>query len=272
MNEGIAADDPAREGPRACPWPRRQHQGPARLIAPAELRGWIVHEDERLLVIAKPGDVVCHPSKAGPWSSLVGAAREYTGLPTMHLVFRLDRETSGLVVFAKNAETHKYLSQLFEGRQIKKYYVGIVKGEPIPSTGDIEAPIAEHPVLKGTMVVHRTGKASHTGYEVIDANRFYSLVRFQLFTGRTHQIRVHAKHMGHPLACDPLYGDGLPVLLSSVKKKFKFSKTEEERPIINRVALHAYQLSFQNAEGKEIFIEAPIPKEFTALMNQLHKL
>ena len=78
---------------RACAWPRRTKQGPVRMIEPAELKSWIVHEDERLLVVAKPGDVVCHPSKAGPWSSLVGAAREYTELPTMHLVFRLDRET-----------------------------------------------------------------------------------------------------------------------------------------------------------------------------------
>jgi 23S rRNA pseudouridine955/2504/2580 synthase/23S rRNA pseudouridine1911/1915/1917 synthase len=229
----------------------------------------IIYEDENMVALNKPSGMLTIPDRKGEPALKNFLAEKYGEIYTVH---RLDRETSGLVVFAKNAGTHKYLSQLFEGRQIKKYYVGIVKGEPIPSTGDIEAPITEHPVLKGTMVIHRTGKASHTGYEVIDANRFYSLVRFQLFTGRTHQIRVHAKHMGHPLACDPLYGDGLPVLLSSVKKKFKFSKTEEERPIINRVALHAYQLSFQNAEGKDIFLEAPIPKEFTALMNQLHKI
>src|SRR5258708_4691465 len=89
---------------RACAWPRRLRQGPVRMIAPEELRSWIVHEDARLLVVSKPGDVVCHPSKDGPWSSLVGAAREHTQLPTMHLVFRLDRETSGIVVLAKDAK------------------------------------------------------------------------------------------------------------------------------------------------------------------------
>gem|GEM_PF-6287055 len=90
--------------PEVCDWPRarRLTQGPVRLIAPEELPAWIIYEDVRLLVIDKPGDVVCHPSKAGPWSSLVGAAREYTGLPTMHLIFRLDRETSGVVVLAKD--------------------------------------------------------------------------------------------------------------------------------------------------------------------------
>ena len=84
---------------RACAWPRRpKTQGPVRMIAPDEVPGWIIYEDARLLVVNKPGDVVCHPSKAGPWSSLVGALREYTGLPTVHLVFRLDRETSGVVL------------------------------------------------------------------------------------------------------------------------------------------------------------------------------
>jgi 23S rRNA pseudouridine955/2504/2580 synthase/23S rRNA pseudouridine1911/1915/1917 synthase len=97
-------------------------------------------------------------------------------------------------------------------------------------------------------------------------------VSFQLHTGRTHQIRVHSKNIGHPLACDPLYGDGKPVLLSAIKKKFKLSKhDEEERPMINRLALHSYKLIFTDSKGDHHEITATIPKEFRALMTQLKK-
>ena len=192
---------------------------------------------------------------------------------TIYTVHRLDKDTSGLVIFAKNEETHKYLSRLFEERKVDKYYLGVVIGEPQPHSGDIEAPITDHPVNKGMMVVHRSGKPSHTGYEVIEANPHYSVVSFRLYTGRTHQIRVHAKNIGHPLACDPLYGDGKPILLSSVKKKFKLGKhDEQERPIIDRLALHSYKLAFDTADGKRIELEAEMPKAFRALMQQLRKI
>ncbi|MEX0635386.1 MAG: pseudouridine synthase, partial [Ferruginibacter sp.] len=130
----------------------------------------------------------------------------------------------------------------------------------------------EHSLNKNLMVVHRRGKPSQTGYEVLEGNKFYSLVSFQLHTGRTHQILVHCKNMGHPLACDPLYGDGKAVLLSAFKKKFKLSKHEEaERPMISRLALHSYQLRFTDEHGTRMELEAEIPKEFRALMKQLSK-
>ena len=136
----------------------------------------------------------------------------------------------------------------------------------------IDAPISEHPLHKGLMTVHRNGKPSQTGYEVLEANKNFSLVSFQLHTGRTHQIRVHTKNIGHPLACDPLYGDGKPVLLSAIKKKFKLSKhDEEERPMIDRLALHSYKLSFEDMDGSRMKLEAAMPKEFRALMQQLKK-
>jgi 23S rRNA pseudouridine955/2504/2580 synthase/23S rRNA pseudouridine1911/1915/1917 synthase len=98
------------------------------------------------------------------------------------------------------------------------------------------------------------------------------MVSFRLHTGRTHQIRVHSKNIGHPLAVDPLYGDGKPVLLSAVKKNFKLGKHDvEERPIINRLALHSYKLVFTDMHGKEISLTAEAPKEFRALMQQLRK-
>ena len=191
---------------------------------------------------------------------------------TIFTVHRLDKDTSGLVIFAKNETSHKYLSKLFEDRKVEKYYLGIVIGSPENKTGMIDAPISEHPLHKGLMAVHRNGKPSQTSYEVLEANRYFSLVSFQLHTGRTHQIRVHAKNIGHPLAFDTMYGDGKPVLLSSFKKKFKLSKhDEEERPMINRLALHSYKLSFKDMNGKPLNLEAEMPKEFRALMQQLKK-
>ena len=124
-----APEDFHANSQRACAWPRRPKQGPVRMITPEELRSWIIHEDARLLVVAKPGDAVCHPSKAGPWSSLVGAVREYTGLPVMHLVFRLDRETSGVVVLAKDAKMASRLQTAMQERKVGKIYSAILTGE-----------------------------------------------------------------------------------------------------------------------------------------------
>lgn len=229
----------------------------------------VIFENQSLVAVNKPTGLLTIPDRKGEISLKNFLLEKYGEVYTVH---RLDKDTSGIVLFAKTASAHRFLSLLFENRQIQKYYAGIVKGIPMPEKGEIEAPIAEHPVNKGEMIISRKGKASHTGYEVIEANIHYSLVNFQLHTGRTHQVRVHAKHIGHPLACDPIYGDGKPLLLSSVKRNYKFSKTEEEKPIISRLALHAFRLIFTGEDGKEISLEAPVPKEFTALMRQLNKL
>ncbi len=192
--------------------------------------------------------------------------------PQIFTVHRLDRDTSGLLLFAKNEHTHKYLSSLFEERKIEKYYLGIVQGCPHEQFGIIESPIAEHPTIKGKMCVHRSGKASKTGYEVLEAHQSYSLIQFQLFTGRTHQIRLHAQQLGYPLACDTLYGNGKPVLLSEIKKTYKLSKMElEERPIISQLALLSYRLVFEDQQGNKHDLKVEVPKEFRALMRQIGK-
>lgn len=230
----------------------------------------IIFENDDFVAINKPAGLLTIPDRTQSERSLKDILLEKYG--SIFTVHRLDKDTSGLVIFAKNEATHKFFSALFEDRKIEKYYLGIVHGCPANSTGTIDAPIAEHPVHKGLMTVHRNGKPSSTTYEVMEANRHYSLVSFQLHTGRTHQIRVHAKNMGHPLACDELYGDGKPVLLSSIKKKFRLSKhDEQERPMINRLALHSYKLIFTDATGTRMELIAEMPKEFRALMNQLKK-
>jgi len=188
------------------------------------------------------------------------------------IVHRLDRDTSGLVLFAKNEATHKYLSQLFEKRNIEKNYLGFIRGSLPEKKGTIDEPIAEHPSRKGVMVTHKKGKPSLTEYEVLQDFGIYSLVKFNIQSGRTHQIRVHMKSEGHPIACDAVYGDGKPILLSSFKKKFKLSQhDEEERPLLNRLALHSYQLNFKDEGNNNHSLEAPLPKDMRALWQQLKK-
>lgn len=230
----------------------------------------VVYENEHFIAINKPAGLLSIPDREQSQPSLKDLLLAKYG--TIFTVHRLDKDTSGLILFAKDEPTHKYLSQLFESRNVEKYYRAILIGTPAQQQGSIDAPISEHPVQKGLMVVHRNGKPSLTDYEVIEAHKYFSLVQLRLHTGRTHQIRVHAKNIGHPVACDELYGDGKPVLLSSIKKKFKLSKhDEEEKPMIGRLALHSYRLTFTGMDGAVVDLTAEVPKEFRALMQQLKK-
>jgi len=188
------------------------------------------------------------------------------------IVHRLDRDTSGLILFAKNEASHKYLSQLFEQRSIEKKYLGIVRGSMPDKNGSINEPIGEHPTKKGVMTITKKGKPSLTNYEVLEDYGIYSLVQFDIQSGRTHQIRLHTKSIGHPIICDAVYGDGKPILLSSFKKKYKLSQHDlEEKPIINRLALHSHSLSFKDMHKKDFSLEAPVPKDMKALLQQLKK-
>lgn len=188
------------------------------------------------------------------------------------VVHRLDRDTSGVIVFAKNEAAHRHLSIVFQEHDANKYYAGLVTGKVIPPDGRIEAAIAEHPVVKGKMVVAKRGKMAVTDYKVVEHWPLCSLLQFQIHTGRTHQIRVHMQHLGHPILCDELYGDGKPFLLSSIKRKFKLSgKDETEKPLLSRLALHAYKLEVTMADGKLISVEAPLPRDMAAVINQLNK-
>ena len=149
----------------------------------------IVFENNDFVAINKPAGLLTIPDREQSERSLKEILiNKYGSIFTVH---RLDKDTSGLVLFAKNETAHKYFSKLFEARKIEKYYLGLVHGAPQNQHGEIDAPIAEHPVNKGMMVVNRNGKPSQTSYEVIDSNPNFSLISFRLHTGRTHQIRVH---------------------------------------------------------------------------------
>ncbi|HEX5654498.1 MAG TPA: RNA pseudouridine synthase [Chitinophagaceae bacterium] len=231
----------------------------------------VLLENNDFIAINKPSGLLSIPDREGKDISLKTLLKEKYG--EIYTVHRLDKETSGLIIFARHEAAHKHLSQQFENRQTKKIYRGLVLGTPQESSGSIHAPIAEHPARNGTMIIHRKGKESLTDYEVLLSFGSYSWLQFRIYTGRTHQIRVHAKEIGHPIVCDPVYGDGKPLLLSSLKhKKFKLSKTElEERPLLNRLALHAATLSFVDLSGTICELEAPLAKDLKATLQQLEK-
>ena len=183
------------------------------------------------------------PDRLGQEVSLKDILKQRKG--EIYTVHRLDRDTSGVIVFAKTEEAHKQLSQLFEERETEKYYFGLVYGHMINPSGSIDAPIMEHPGKNTKMMTHAKGKVSLTDYEVLESFRLYSWVQFRIHTGRTHQIRVHMQHIGHSIVCDEIYGEAKPLLLSSLKKNFKLSKSaEEEKPVLARLALHSHRLKF----------------------------
>jgi len=234
------------------------------------LKEWIIFESHDFIALNKLSGLLSIPDRKGTDVSLNVLLKEKYG--EIFTVHRLDKETSGLIVFAKNEAAHKLLSLQFELRQTKKIYCGLVMGSLPDKKGSINYPIAEHPAMNGTMIVHRKGKESLTDYEVLEDFGIYSWLQFQIHTGRTHQIRVHMKETGHPVVCDVLYGDGKPVLVSSLKSKFKLSKdAEEEKPILNRLALHAYQLGFKDSSGLQLDLIAPLPKDLRATLQQLQK-
>lgn len=228
----------------------------------------IIFEDEQLVAINKPSGILTIPDREGHGALKNLLQQQYGEIFTVH---RLDKNTSGVIVFARNGTAHRQLSQMFEGREVEKFYLGLVLGKPLNDSGTIETGIMEHPVKKGMMVVNKKGKPAITDYKVLESFRLFSWVQFQIHTGRTHQIRVHTKHLGNPIVCDELYGDGKPVYVSQIKRDYHLSKSEEtERPILSRMALHSWKLTF-TLNGKEYNLEAEIPKDLRALLKQMQK-
>lgn len=229
-----------------------------------------LYENDDFIVLNKPSGMLSIPDRTQSQPSLKDFLIEkYNAIFTVH---RLDAATSGVIVFAKHEAVHKHLSQQFEERSTEKRYNGLVIGKPANATGIIDEPIAEHFSKNGTMMVNAQGKPSTTEYSLVEAFRSFSWMEFNILTGRTHQIRVHMKHLGHPIACDELYGDGKALMLSSFKKKFNLAKSEdEERPLLNRLALHAATLRFRDVANNSMSFEAPLPKDLKALLQQLRK-
>ena len=212
----------------------------------------IIFENDDFVAVNKPSALLSIPDRLGVERSLKDFLKERYG--NIYTVHRLDRNTSGIIVFAKTEETHKALSLLFESREMEKFYVGLVNGQMIYPAGTVDVPIMEHPGKTTKMITHVKGKPSITDYEVLESFRLYSWVQFQIHTGRTHQIRVHMQHVGHSIVCDEIYGDPKPILLSSIKRNFKLAKSaEEEKPILSRLGLHSHKFNFSfNAEAYKL--------------------
>lgn len=232
----------------------------------------IIYQDEWLVVAVKPVGVLTIPDRFDATKPNLQDALAAL-FPRVWTVHRLDRETSGAIVFALHEDAHRSLSMQFEHRTVEKTYLALTEGVPFPESGRIEQALAPHPGKPGQMMVVKKGKYALTDYRVQEAFRGYALVEAQIHTGRTHQVRVHLAHIGHPLVADPLYGQGEALFLSQIKSKnFRMGKLQEETPLLQRTALHAWRLAFDHPDtGERITVDCPLPKDMKAAVNQLRK-
>lgn len=259
-----------------------------KLSSPATREFWeipVLFEDEHLFALDKPAGLLTSPDRYDPLRpnlmKLLHAAiadqkpwareRQLKYLSNAH---RLDFETSGVILLAKSKPVLVALADLFGSEKPLKKYLALASGEPPADTFDVDAPLAPHPVKLGLMRVDpKNGKKSKTKFEVLErfSNAGYVLLDCQPLTGRTHQIRVHAAHVGLKIVADDLYG-GKPLWLSRLKKDYHLKPGREERPLISRVALHAAQLQLKHPINGEILtISAPWPHDFTVGVKYLRK-
>ena len=235
----------------------------APLVDPTELRTWVLFEDERLLVIDKPGWLVVHPSKNGPWSSLAGAVREGLGLQTIRLVYRLDRETSGVIVLAKDEATGSRLQKAGSRRQIGKVYVAILEGE-LTAARAVDLPLG--PDLNSDVTVRQRvveagtagAQEAQTVFTPLAVAGGFTLAGVQLLTGRKHQIRAHAEAIGHRVVGDKLYGPDAKLYLEFATQGWT-ARHSALLPM-TRQALHCAAIDLRPA-GMDYLLRAPGPKD-----------
>ncbi len=233
----------------------------------------LLFEDEHLLVVQKPAGLLTIPDRFdSDKDNLVAQLQRQFG--KVMVVHRLDRETSGLLCFARNEAAHRHLSMQFEHHTTDKFYHALVDGQVHHEEGEVDKPIGEHPVIPGKMAISNSGKPSLTLYRVLERFQRYTLLENLIKTGRTHQIRVHLQSIGYPLAIDALYGRRSAIYLSEIKgKKFKMGKhSEEERPLMARTTLHASRLRLDHpVSGERMEFKSELPKDFSALLQQIRK-
>jgi 23S rRNA pseudouridine1911/1915/1917 synthase len=231
----------------------------------------VLHEDADLLVINKPAGLVCHPTKGDAMSSLIGRMRFYLGeTATVHLVNRIDRETSGVVLAAKNSATAGELGKLLEARAMRKEYVAIVHGTIRPERGTIDLALGKDEKSEVAIkdCARPDGAKAETDFAVERqferSGRQFTLVRLWPRTGRKHQLRIHLAAIGHPIVGDKLYGADESAYLAFVKERL----TDEQRAnlILTNHALHAERLSL-TWRGEEKIFAAPPEAEFDEFLN-----
>ena len=234
----------------------------APLLKEEWIKSWLVQDDDDYIVFNKPGGIICHPSKNGPWSSLVGASREVFHLPRVHLAHRLDRETSGLVILARHRASARSIQMAFEKRQVQKAYLALLEGslpEPVlvnqPLAKDLESPV----YIKQTVRRSRSAQSAVTQFLPLWSNPQCSLVLCRPQTGRKHQIRAHAAWLGKPLKGDKIYGPDDSWYLHFIEKGW----TPEIAHALElpRQALHAAILQFSDYQGQQRRFFAPLPSD-----------
>lgn len=231
----------------------------------------ILYNDDDIVVVNKPAGLLAIPDRFdSTLPNVKGLLRERYG--DIWIVHRLDRGTSGVMIAAHTADAHRDLNTQFEHHTTQKHYHALLTGVVDRDTFTIDIPITQDQRRKGLMKPSARGKEARTDVRVLERFRVATLVECNLITGRQHQIRVHCGAVGYPLLVDPDYGKSSAFLLSSIKKRFNLSKGAEERPIIDRVTLHAYSLTFTHPTTKETMtVSAPYPKDFAAAIQVLRK-
>ncbi len=269
IRSGLALVDGARKRPRdPVQGGECIHLHPVYEIAgqpeAQEIPLTIAHEDSELLVINKPAGLVVHPGAGNRDRTLVNALLhrfpELSGIPRAGLVHRLDKDTTGLLLVARTLSAHKALVAQLAERQIHRHYAAIVVGRIIAG-GSVDAPIGRHPKKRTHMAVVQRGRPAVTHYRVQQHFPAHTLLSLALESGRTHQIRVHMSHIGHPLLGDPAYGRRLHIPTGAS------AALEQTLRTFHRQALHACALEFEHpGTGETLRIEAPLPEDMRALL------
>ena len=232
-------------------------------VLPEEIRLEVLYEDGHLLVVNKPAGMVVHPGPGNASGTLVNALLAYClqlsgigGVERPGIVHRLDKDTSGAIVVAKDDITHRGLARQFADRQVKKLYLAIVCGAVRETTGVVDVVIGRHPVHRQKMSTHtRGGREAVTEFRVLERFEHHTLVELQPRTGRTHQIRVHMAALGHPLLGDPTYGHS--------HKGLTRSPLARQLSWFQRQALHAWVLGFTHpVTGEPLTFESAPPADF----------
>lgn len=251
---------------------------PVMSLEPEPIDIKIIHEDADFLIVDKPVNLVVHPAKGNRSGTLVNALLYHSKLSKSGsnefrpgIVHRLDKNTSGLLVVAKNDFSFKSLSEMISSRKIKREYLSLVWGEPSLDNAYVEAPIGRSRIDRKKMAVTSyNSKTAKTYYRKLRSYGSASLLLCTLQTGRTHQIRVHMKYLGHPVVGDEDYG-GRSKFPPGVKKKWSY-QIEKINKLINRQALHAAYLSFIHpSTGKKVFYKADIPEDFKSVLLYLNE-
>ena len=238
----------------------------------------IVFEDEHLLVINKAAGMVVHPAAGNPDGTLVNALLFHcgdslsgiNGVKRPGIVHRLDKDTSGLMIVAKNDHAHHALSAQLQDRSLSRLYLALVMGVPLPPQGTVETLMGRHPTNRLRMaVVKKGGKDAITHYKVRQAfHETLALVECRLATGRTHQIRVHMESLGHPLIGDPLYGPQPTILHARLRKGGYVGEGAAAIAAFSRQALHATAIKFIHpATQEQLSFEAGLPQDFSGLID-----